>query len=207
MIVTRIAKEEIGGVVGKILWVEPQREGGARLGIEIDEENPLAGLDQRCGNRDRRGGLGDSTLLVRHCYNPAHTLIVVGSRRSTMSVTFTWQLPMDSTAPAAARWHLREVASSDLEAVDAELVVTELVTNAWKHGTGAGDITVTVEVRDASLRIEVCGIAEGSPAVHSSTDESDDGGRGLLLLDGLVEEWGYDRRENLMCVWATVAQR
>lgn len=124
-----------------------------------------------------------------------------------MSVTFTWRLPMDSTAPAAARWHLRDVASSDLEAVDAELVVTELVTNAWKHGTGEGDITVTAEVRDSSLRIEVCGIAEGTPALSTSTDESDDDGRGLLLLDGLVNEWGYDRRDNLMCVWAEVIQR
>lgn len=124
-----------------------------------------------------------------------------------MSVTYTWQLPMDSTAAGAARWHLREVASSDLEAIDAELVVTELVTNAWKHGTGEGDIAVTVEVRDSSLRIEVCGVAEGTPAVTKSTDESDDSGRGLLLLDGLVEKWGYDRRDNVMCVWAEVAQR
>ena len=124
-----------------------------------------------------------------------------------MSVTFTWHLPMDSTAAAAARWHLREVASSDLEAVDAELVVTELVTNAWKHGTGEGDITVTVEVRDSSLHIAVCGISDGTPAVATSAAGSDSSGRGLLLLDGLVERWGYDRRGNVMCVWAEVAQR
>lgn len=123
-----------------------------------------------------------------------------------MSTTFTWQLPMDSTAAGAARWHLRELASSDIEAVDAELVVTELVTNAWKHGSQTGVITLGVDVRDASLHIEVCGETPGEPRIlQSHTDASS--GRGLLMIEELADDWGFERREGAICVWADVPHR
>ncbi len=123
-----------------------------------------------------------------------------------MSATFTWQLPMDSTAAGAARWHVRELASSDIEAVDAELVVTELVTNAWKHGNGSEPITLTVDVRDDSLHIEVCGDASGEPRTVPTTD-TEAAGRGLLLIDELTDRWGFERRASQICVWAEVPQR
>ena len=123
-----------------------------------------------------------------------------------MSATFTWQLPMDSTAAGAARWYVRELASSDIEAVDAELVVTELVTNAWKHGNGSEPITLTVDVRDDSLHIEVCGDASGEPRTVPTTD-TEAAGRGLLLIDELTDRWGFERRASQICVWAEVPQR
>lgn len=121
-----------------------------------------------------------------------------------MSTTFRWQLPMDSTAPAAARWHLREIATSDLEAVDAELVVTELVSNAWKHGCGDGPIQVGVEILDESLLIEVCGESKGEPIRADAANESSAGGRGLLMIEELVTEWGYRTNGAEICVWAKV---
>jgi len=121
-----------------------------------------------------------------------------------MSVTFTWQLPRNSTAPAQGRWHVRGLASDDREAVDAELVVTELITNAWKHGCGSAEISLCVEVRDESLHIEVCGEAEGNPIRAAGDIGSDPGGRGLLMIDGLTEQWGFERRGDFVCVWADV---
>jgi two-component sensor histidine kinase len=123
-----------------------------------------------------------------------------------MSAMFTWQLPMDSTAAGQARWHLRDVSSSDLEAVDAELVVTELVNNAWKHGSGSGGITLSADVREDSLHIEVCGDASGEPQVLRSQDTAATG-RGLLMIDELVNDWGFERRESVICVWADVPRR
>lgn len=119
-----------------------------------------------------------------------------------MSVTYTWDLPRDSTAPAQGRWFVREAASNQIEAVDAELVVTELITNAWKHGTGTGPITLTVEIRDDSLRLEVCGEAPGEPVRAPTTTDSEPDGRGMLMIEGLTDRWGYERTGNVVCVWA-----
>lgn len=120
-----------------------------------------------------------------------------------MSADYTWQLPRDSTAPGQARWHMRELLANDIEAVDAELVVSELVTNAWKHGQGEGSITLHAQLRDGGVRLEVCGAASGEPRIETESDSS--GGRGLLLIDGLARMWGHERRGELVCVWAEIA--
>ena len=119
-----------------------------------------------------------------------------------MSVTYTWELPRDSTAPAQGRWHVRGVTSNDREAVDAELVVTELITNAWKHGAGDLPITLRVEVRDDALHLEVCGESASDPVSSQQTAGSDSGGRGLMMIDGLADSWGYERNGSNLCVWA-----
>ena len=119
-----------------------------------------------------------------------------------MSVTYTWELTRDSTAPAQGRWHVRGVTSNDREAVDAELVVTELITNAWKHSSGDGPITLRVEVRDDALRLEVCGESASDPVSSQQTAGSDSGGRGLMMIDGLADSWGYERNGSNLCVWA-----
>lgn len=119
-----------------------------------------------------------------------------------MSVTFTWTLPHDSTAPAQGRWHVRGLSPSDIEAVDAELVVTELITNAWKHGHG--EITLRVEMAEEVLHIEVCSAAESDPQRIDTDDAVEASGRGLLMIEGLAERWGFDRRGAVVCVWADV---
>jgi len=120
-----------------------------------------------------------------------------------VSADYTWQLPRDSTAPGQARWHMRELFANDREAVDAELVVSELVTNAWKHGHGEGPITLNAQLRNGGVRLEVCGAANGEPRVETDSDSSS--GRGLLLIDGLAQAWGHERRGELVCVWAEIA--
>ena len=119
-----------------------------------------------------------------------------------MSATYTWELPRDSTAPAQGRWRVREVASNDREAVDAELVVTELITNAWKHGAGDLPITLRVEVRDDALHLEVCGESASDPMRSASGEGSESSGRGLMMIDGLTDSWGFERNGSNLCVWA-----
>jgi len=98
---------------------------------------------------------------------------------------------------------MRELFANDREAVDAELVVSELVTNAWKHGHGEGPITLNAQLRNGGVRLEVCGAANGEPRVETDSDSSS--GRGLLLIDGLAQAWGHERRGELVCVWAEIA--
>ena len=122
-----------------------------------------------------------------------------------MSVTYTWELPRNSTAPAQGRWHVRGVTSNDRETVDAELVVTELINNAWKHGAGDLPITLRVEVRDDALHLEVCGESASDPMLNmrATTDEgSEPSGRGLMMIDGLADSWGYECNGSNLCVWA-----
>ena len=47
-----------------------------------------------------------------------------------MTATFAWDLPMDLTAAVIAHQHVRDVASTNTDVVDAELIASELVTNA-----------------------------------------------------------------------------
>jgi signal transduction histidine kinase len=78
---------------------------------------------------------------------------------------------------ALFRWGLGEHA--DL----AELIVSELATNAIRHGDGV--VRVCVSYARGELRVEVHDDAAGRPARQQATAE-DESGRGLALLDGLI---------------------
>ncbi|MEW2567840.1 ATP-binding protein [Streptomyces sp. NPDC047070] len=70
---------------------------------------------------------------------------------------------------------------------DAELLVTELVTNALRHGRG--DVGVRLSFVNGHLRIEV---RDGSPEVPEPQAASslDEGGRGLFLVEAIADDWG-----------------
>jgi anti-sigma regulatory factor (Ser/Thr protein kinase) len=79
---------------------------------------------------------------------------------------------------ALSRWNLAEHA--DL----AELIVSELATNAIRHGDGI--VLVCLSFAHCDLRVEVHdGAAGRSPARRHAAAE-DESGRGLALLDGLI---------------------
>jgi anti-sigma regulatory factor (Ser/Thr protein kinase) len=79
---------------------------------------------------------------------------------------------------ALAAWGLGEQAEL------AELVVTELATNALRHGTGPIDISLSHSGND--LRTGVHDHGAGRP-VRRRTTADDEQGRGLELLDGLID--------------------
>jgi serine/threonine-protein kinase RsbW len=72
----------------------------------------------------------------------------------------------------------------------AELVVSELVTNALCHG--AGLIEMRLAYADGDLRVEIHDSGVGRP-VRQHVDADDECGRGLELLDGLIELHGGER--------------
>ncbi|MFD4577507.1 ATP-binding protein [Streptomyces sp. NPDC058417] len=70
----------------------------------------------------------------------------------------------------------------------AELLLTELATNALRHGTGK-EIGVRLFVRDGRCVIQVSDGSTSRPELrHAGVDE--EGGRGLILVDSLSESWG-----------------
>jgi signal transduction histidine kinase len=72
----------------------------------------------------------------------------------------------------------------------AELIVSELVTNALNHGDGP--VALRLSYAGGDLRVEVHDHGAGRPArQHATTD--DECGRGLQLLDGLIALHGGER--------------
>jgi CheY-like chemotaxis protein/anti-sigma regulatory factor (Ser/Thr protein kinase) len=83
---------------------------------------------------------------------------------------------------------------------DAELVATELVTNALVHASA--HCVLRARLAGAVLHIEVEDGGGGTPDVHAA-DERSEHGRGLLIVSALCSAWGVDMRPSSgKRVWA-----
>jgi anti-sigma regulatory factor (Ser/Thr protein kinase) len=94
---------------------------------------------------------------------------------------------------------------------DVLLLASELCTNAIVHsrsGEAGGQFSVDIDWAPTLARVVVGdqGSANG-PAVAARTGDViplDESGRGLLLVDGLADDWGTASRPNRRWVWADV---
>lgn len=129
----------------------------------------------------------------------------------TQAVHVDRPLPWEPTAPRTARQLLVEALGSGREAVwggeqrtdDAALVLSELVTNAIRHGSAP--LHLRLEVAGRLLRMEV---TDGEPTrvpVARGAALDDTGGRGIALVTALVDRWGWARRADGKVVWAEFA--
>lgn len=76
----------------------------------------------------------------------------------------------------------------------AQLLVSELVTNALLYGGKGGPTRLRVGVQ-GTLRLEVTDSSTEPPTPrHAGPD--DIGGRGLELVDVLADRWGWNPRED-----------
>ncbi|GAB3277158.1 hypothetical protein GCM10027589_02950 [Actinocorallia lasiicapitis] len=104
---------------------------------------------------------------------------------------------------AAARATARAALAGTPIADDAELVTSELVTNALRHGSGPDDeITVRITRRLGSARIAVTdtGARVWNGRVVDA-DEAEESGRGLLIVAELAAKLGHDVRAGEQTVW------
>jgi anti-sigma regulatory factor (Ser/Thr protein kinase) len=117
------------------------------------------------------------------------------------------QLPPDHAAAARARrfvsdtlrgWGCEDVVP------DAQLLVSELVTNAVLHARSA--TRVTVERNGATVRVSVDDDSSAQPRLRELGPEAVTG-RGLLLVDRIAQRWGVDPRAGGKCVWFEVDGR
>ena len=87
---------------------------------------------------------------------------------------------------------------------DAELLVSELVTNAVLHARLRA--TVTVERDGMVLRVSVQDDSPAQPHLRELGPEAVTG-RGLLLVDRIARRWGVDPQAGGKCVWFEVDGR
>jgi serine phosphatase RsbU (regulator of sigma subunit)/anti-sigma regulatory factor (Ser/Thr protein kinase) len=113
----------------------------------------------------------------------------------------TWDLPADPALVSEVRasatrqlddWGLDEAAFA------AELMLSELVTNAIRHG--AGPIRVRL-LHDRTLICEVSDTSNTAPHLRRAAS-TDEGGRGLFLVAQLSQSWGTRYTPEGKVIWA-----
>jgi Histidine kinase-like ATPase domain len=165
-------------------WTWPQ----ARIGV--------CGMDR---------ALGESFGADVDLYDTVDEAVEVG-RAIPISPRRTLALTPDSHAPARARqftletcteWGLGKYCNL------AELLASELVTNAVVHARTPMDVTLrmmdaslSVAVRDGDPRPMYRPIADGTVTTEH--------GRGLLLLDAMADDWGCNPTVDGKVVWARI---
>ncbi|MFD1716251.1 ATP-binding SpoIIE family protein phosphatase [Georgenia deserti] len=112
-----------------------------------------------------------------------------------------WQIPADPSAISRARQEVRQACEvwQVSDAAAAELVVSELVSNAVMHGRGQIGLRLQA-LGDGGLRIEV---EDGNPAPPVTREQhtSRVGGYGMHIVDRLAD-WGWRPTPGGKVVWA-----
>ncbi|MGP3925853.1 SpoIIE family protein phosphatase [Streptomyces sp. 8N616] len=128
-------------------------------------------------------------------------LLIARTRVLAAHKVATWELPAEATAAARARalttsqlaeWGLNEIAFTT------ELIVSELVTNAYRYGGGPVMLRL---IRDRQLICEVSDTSSTSPRLRRART-TDEGGRGLFLVAQMAERWGTRYTRDGKTIWA-----
>ncbi len=150
---------------------------------------------------DACGLIDDDCSLTQTRFDEAVLLVAASRQASTDTDMGVWQLPADASAAAVARrlvrarlghWGLTDLADF------CELVVSELVGNALRYGDGPGRLRL---FRHHRLLMEVSDTGPDSPHIQQAA-LSDEGGRGLQLVNAVCRRWGSCRTADGKIVWA-----
>lgn len=86
---------------------------------------------------------------------------------------------------------------------DVLLLMTELITNAVRHGGDERERPLTTEVRwrDGRARVEVTDPSDGTPSSDIRPDATNEGGWGLFLVEQIADRWGFTSTASGTRVW------
>ncbi|AJC53787.1 MULTISPECIES: SpoIIE family protein phosphatase [Streptomyces] len=176
----------------------------------------LAGADREAGQPARERLLhalaapGDSLdalcesvigALVPRRQHDDVTLLLARTRGLATDRFASWELAADPAVVGRSReMAARQLAEWGLPALTftTELVVSELVTNAIRYGSGPIRLRLILE---HTLICEVCDGSSTSPYLrHPRT--TDEGGRGLFLISQFTHRWGTRYTTDGKVIWA-----
>jgi anti-sigma regulatory factor (Ser/Thr protein kinase) len=124
-------------------------------------------------------------------------------------VEYATELAAEPTAPRDGRRLLRELLSNRTPARQveaAELVVSELVTNAVQHACTPDRIRLEIGLRpDRSVYVAVTDRSRRLPVRRWGDPQRDAGGWGLHVVAQLSQRWGTDTLAAGKRVWSVVA--
>jgi anti-sigma regulatory factor (Ser/Thr protein kinase) len=83
---------------------------------------------------------------------------------------------------------------------DLRLVISEVITNAVRHG-GEGDMLVAVTPKRDFLCVQVTDTGDGFAPRPRAYEPDEDGGFGLFLVERLTRRWGLTRENSNTRVW------
>jgi anti-sigma regulatory factor (Ser/Thr protein kinase) len=115
--------------------------------------------------------------------------------------TFTFS-PAPESVPRA-RETVIELAEPFIELdriPDLRLVISEVITNAVRHG-GDGDMVVAVTPKRDFLCVQVTDTGDGFAPRPRAYEPDEDGGFGLFLVERLTRRWGLTRENSNTRVW------
>jgi anti-sigma regulatory factor (Ser/Thr protein kinase) len=120
------------------------------------------------------------------------------------------RLALDIRAPAVARAAVADRLGTLVSAAvldDAQLVVSELVTNSVCHsGATNQKLTLRLELSASMVRLEIEDPGDSGAVAPRPTDLNGGGGLGLKLVQAMSERWGVERAAvGGTRVWAQLA--
>lgn len=192
--------------------IEIELPEGAMLALYTDglvesRDHPLdEGLDRfRSALTDATEPLEDTADRVLRTLNVHHgeddiALLVARVQGLDPEQVGDWTLPPEPRSVARAReLTCEQLAAWGLDALSdtAELLVSELVTNALRYGEGNIRLRLLLE---RTLVCEVWDAGQVQPRRRRAQD-TDEGGRGLQLVDLLSTGWGSRRVPTGKAVW------
>lgn len=117
------------------------------------------------------------------------------SDSAATDATYVQELPSDATAPGVARRSVAETLTRWAlpQYVDgAQLVASELVTNAVRHG--APPVTMALSHTLQTLRLDVGDGSDLEPLRGSSEIDMDaEGGRGMSIVEAVSDDHGVEQ--------------
>ncbi|MCM2394095.1 SpoIIE family protein phosphatase [Streptomyces albipurpureus] len=132
-------------------------------------------------------------------------LLIARTRRLKEGQVASWEVPFDPAAVARARTdavsRLTEWGLDDELGFTAELVVSELITNAIRYGQPPIHLRL---IHERALICEVSDASYTSPRLRRAR-VFDEGGRGLLLVAQLTQRWGTRYTPDGKTIWADIS--
>jgi anti-sigma regulatory factor (Ser/Thr protein kinase) len=128
----------------------------------------------------------------------AATMGVTGGERQTRSLSAA------PPAVAEARRWVASVAEAYLQGDQAEklrLVISELVTNALRHGSESERIDLAVTPKPEFLCVQVTDDGPGLVPRPRALETEAEGGFGLFFVEQLTRRWGVTRENKRTRVW------